>query len=206
MVEFRVLNWEDIDSLARRLYHQIKKAKFEPEIILGISRGGWIPARLLSDMFEAEYPLSGVNNRSSILATMQIKFYTGIAETHKSPVVAQDVGVDIYQKKILLVDDLADTGESLECALDYLNLKKPKEVQIATLLYKPWSKVKPHYFVEEATEWVVFPHEYYEFMTERTLAEELDKTKAWATFLELGIPDSSVIFFVENFLFDKPRK
>ncbi len=201
MVEFRVLNWTDIDSLARRLYHQIKKARFQPEIILGISRGGWIPARLLSDMFEAECPFLG--NTSSVLATMQIKFYTGIAETHKSPVVAQDVGVDIYQKKILLVDDLADTGESLECALDYLSLKKPKVVQIATLLYKPWSKVKPHYFVEEATEWVVFPHEYYEFMTERTIAENLDKTTAWATFLELGIPDSSVIFFVENFLSNK---
>ncbi|MHA2327887.1 MAG: phosphoribosyltransferase, partial [Candidatus Hodarchaeales archaeon] len=108
--------------------------------------------------------------------------------------------VEIFQKKILLVDDLADSGESLKCALDYLKLKDPKEVKIATLLCKPWSKISPNYFVEEATEWVVFPHEYYEFMTERTLLEKYSKTKAWATFLELGIPDSSVIFFVENFM------
>ncbi|MHA2299307.1 MAG: phosphoribosyltransferase, partial [Candidatus Hodarchaeales archaeon] len=177
----------------------IKNDGFEPEIILGISRGGWIPARLLSDMFEASFPLKQ-ENINSVLATMQIQFYTGISETHSRPVISQDVVVDIHQKKILLVDDLADSGESLKCALDYLTLKNPREVRIATLLYKPWSKVKPHYYVEEATEWVIFPHEYYEFMSERTLSESYDKTTAWATFIEIGIPDSSIIFFVETFL------
>ena len=198
MVEFKILSWQDIDYLARQLFNLVKSDGYPPEIILGISRGGWIPARLLSDMFEARYLLEG-HKTSSILATMQIRFYAGIAETHSKPVIAQDVGVDIFQKKILLIDDLADSGESLQCALDYLKLKNPKEVKIATLLYKPWSKVKPDYYVEEAEEWVVFPHEYYEFMTERTLSQKLDKTKAWATFLELGIPDSAVIFFVETF-------
>jgi hypoxanthine phosphoribosyltransferase len=199
MVEFRVVNWDQLDKLARQLYHMISNDGFEPEIILGISRGGWIPARLLSDMFEASYPLKYGNN-TSILATMQIKFYTGISETHARPVISQDVIVDIHQKRILLVDDLADSGESLQCALEYLNLKDPKEVRIATLLYKPWSKVKPNYYVDEATEWVVFPHEYYEFMAERTISEEYDAATAWRTFIELGIPDSSIIFFVETFL------
>ncbi|MHA1954231.1 MAG: phosphoribosyltransferase [Candidatus Heimdallarchaeaceae archaeon] len=198
MVEFKILSWQDIDYLARQLFNLVKNDGYSPEIILGISRGGWIPARLLSDMFEASYLLEG-HKTSSILATMQIRFYAGIAETHSKPVIAQDVGVDIFQKKILLIDDLADSGESLQCALDYLKLKNPKEVKIATLLYKPWSKVKPDYYVEETEEWVVFPHEYYEFMTERTLSQKLDKTEAWATFLEVGIPDSAVMFFVEAF-------
>ena len=198
MVEFKIFSWRDIDELARQLYKLVKNDGYDPEIILGISRGGWIPARLLSDMFEARYLLEG-HETSSILATMQIRFYSGIAETHTKPVIAQDVGVDIFQKKILLIDDLADSGESLKCALNYLKLKDPKEVRIGTLLYKPWSKVKPEYYAEEATEWVVFPHEYYEFMTEQTLSKKLDKTNAWVTFLELGIPDSAVIFFVETF-------
>ncbi len=198
MVEFKIFSWRDIDELARQLFNLVKIDGYDPEIILGISRGGWIPARLLSDMFEARYLLEG-HKTSSILATMQIRFYTGIAETHTKPVIAQDVGVDIFQKKILLIDDLADSGESLRCALDYLKLKDPKEVRIGTLLYKPWSKVKPEYYAEEATEWVVFHHEYYEFMTEQTLSKKLDKTKAWAMFLEQGIPDSAVIFFVETF-------
>ncbi len=199
MAKFKILKWSDIDYLARQLFHLVKNAAYEPEIILGISRGGWIPARLLSDMFEAEIPLKK-SKSNFILATMQIKFYTAIAETHTRPIVSQDVGVDIFRKKILLVDDLADTGESLQCALDYLHLKNPKEVKIATLLWKPWSKVTPHFYVEEATEWIVFPHEYYEFMTERTISEKYNKTEAWKNFIELGIPDSSVIFFVENFL------
>ncbi len=198
MVEFKIFSWRDTDNLARQLFNLVKNDGYTPEIILGISRGGWIPARLLSDMFEASYLLEG-HKTSSILATMQIRFYAGIAETHSKPVISQDVGVDIFQKNILLIDDLADSGESLICALDYLKLKDPQEVRIATLLYKPWSKVKPDYFAEEATEWVVFPHEYYEFMTERTLSQKLDKTDAWATFLELGIPESAVIFFVETF-------
>jgi hypoxanthine phosphoribosyltransferase len=199
MVKFKIVSWQEIDHLARKLFHLIKNDGFEPDIILGISRGGTIPARLLSDMFEAVIPFIEGGN-TSILATMQIKFYTAIAETHTRPVVAQDVTVEIQQKKILLVDDLVDSGESIQCALDYLNLKNPKEIKIAALLHKPWSKVTPHYYVEEATEWVVFPHEYYEFMTERTISEGYDKAEAWATFLKLGIPDSSVSFFVENFL------
>ena len=199
MVEFRVVNWEQLDLLARKLYLMIQNDGFKPEIILGISRGGWIPARLLSDMYEASFPLRQ-EKINSVLATMQIQFYTGISETHSRPIISQDVGVDIHRKRILLVDDLADTGESLKVALDYLDFKNPNEVRIATLLYKHWSAVKPHYYVEEVTEWVVFPHEYYEFMTERTLSEGYDKTTAWATYIELGIPDSSINFFVETFL------
>lgn len=199
MVKFKIVTWQEIDHLARKLFHLIKNDGFEPEIILGISRGGTIPARLLSDMFEAIIPFKeGIS--TIILASMQIKFYTAIAETHTQPVVAQDVTVEIKKKKILLVDDLVDSGESIQCALDYINLKNPEEIKIAALLYKPWSKVTPHYYVEDATEWVVFPHEYYEFMTERTISEGYDKAEAWATFLKLGIPDSSVSFFVENFL------
>ncbi|PWI46335.1 hypothetical protein CEE45_17400 [Candidatus Heimdallarchaeota archaeon B3_Heim] len=198
LVEFKIFHWHDIDRLARSLFNLIKSDGYKPDIILGISRGGWIPARLLSDMFEASYLLEG-HQTSSVLATMQIRFYAAIAETHTKPVISQDVVVDIFQKNLLLIDDLADSGESLECALNYLNLKDPKTVKIATLLYKPWSKVKPDYFAEEASEWVVFPHEYYEFMTEQTLSQELTKTKAWATFIEQGIPDSAINFFVETF-------
>ena len=198
MVAFRIVKWEDIDRLARILFNKIVKNGYKPDIILGISRGGWIPARLLSDMFEAKYLLEG-KKISSILATMQIRFYTSIAETHSRPVISQDVGVDIFEKKILLIDDLADTGESLDCALEYLDLKQPQEVRIATLLAKPWSKISPYYFAEEATEWVVFPHEFYEFMCEHTIKEKLDKTTAWKTFIEIGIPDSAINFFIETF-------
>ena len=198
MVPFKILHWADIDKLAQKLFHRIVKDGYMPDIILGISRGGWIPARLLSDMFEASYLLEG-KKLSSILATMQIIFYTSIAETHSKPVISQDVGVDIFEKKILLIDDLADTGESLQCALDYLDLKQPQAIKIATLLSKPWSKISPDYYAEETTEWVVFPHEFYEFMCERTISEKLDKTVAWAKFIELGIPDSAVNFFIETF-------
>ncbi|MFW9777909.1 MAG: phosphoribosyltransferase [Candidatus Heimdallarchaeota archaeon] len=200
MINFRVLTWREIDELARTLFSLIKNDSYRPDIIIGISRGGTIPARLLSDMFEADGPLKGDKQTIQALSTMQVKFYTGIAETHASPVVAQDVGVNIYNQFILLVDDLADSGESIRCALEYLNLKRPKEVRVATLIVKPWSKITPEYFVEEATEWVVFPHEYYEFMKERTISERYDRIQAWSTFTGLGIPDSSVNFFVENFL------
>lgn len=199
MVKFRIVSWQEIDQLARNLFHLVKNDGFEPEIILGISRGGTIPARLLSDMFEAEIPFKE-GGTPLILASMQIKFYTGIAETHTQPIVAQDVTVKIQQKKILLVDDLVDSGESIQCALEYISLKNPKEVRVATLFQKPYSKITPHYFVEETIEWVVFPHEFYEFMTERTISESYSKTEAWKTFLDLGIPDSSVDFFIKNFL------
>lgn len=202
MVKCTFKKWTDIDRMARKLFEKIQESKFQPDIIVGISRGGWIPARLLSDILESSITIKG-SERKTILANMQITFYTRIAETHARPVISQDLNVDIRGKKILLVDDLVDSGESIQCALDYLKLKDSGIVKVATLLYKPTSKIIPDYYIETTEDWIVFPHEVYEFMTERSQSQNFNEIEAWKEFLELGIPESSINFFLDRFIAKK---
>jgi hypothetical protein len=184
-ISYDAPSWEYMESLTVELYIQFKD-EFFPDIIAGISRGGLIPSRLISDLFLIE-------NKKPTLSVMQIGFYSGVGTTHKEPIVYQDLPGLIYGKKVLLIDDVADSGVSLEYALQYLNMKKPEEVKIGTLYYKPWSKVKPHYYVEETSSWIIFPHERYEFMTDRIKNMKMNQEEAKQFFLEeAGIPQYSI--------------
>ena len=62
-------------------------------------------------------------------------------------------------KKVLLVDDLADTGKSLSLVNSHLTTKGASEIKIATTYYKPWSCIIPHYHQKETQSWIVFPWE-----------------------------------------------
>lgn len=188
---FKAPTWDNIESITVELYKLVRKDGYSPDIIAGISRGGLVPARIISDLFLCEF-------EKPTLAIMQIGFYSGVGKTEKEPIIYQDLPGHIHGKKILLIDDVADSGVSLDFAMRYLNMKKPLEVRIGTLYYKPWSKVKPRYYVEETESWIIFPHERYEFMSEQLKNREMDVTEAKEFFLrEAGIPKYSIEQFIK---------
>lgn len=188
---FKAPSWDNIESITVELYKLVREDGYSPDIIAGISRGGIVPARIISDLFLCE-------SEKPTLAIMQIGFYSGVGKTQKEPIIYQDLPGHIHGKKILLVDDVADSGVSLDFAMKYLNMKKPLEVRIGTLYYKPWSIVEPQYYVEETESWIIFPHERYEFMAEQLRSKEMDETEAKKFFTEeAGIPDYSIKQFLK---------
>lgn len=188
-LEFIAPTWDQIEFLTVNLYKLVKES-FSPDIIAGISRGGLVPARIISDLYLAEF-------KKPTLAIMQIGFYSGVGKTTKEPIIYQDLPGHIHGKKILLIDDVADSGISLEFATKYLNMKKPLEVKIGTLYFKPWSIVIPHYYIEETEKWIIFPHERYEFMSEQLRERNMEIKEAKRFFIEeAGIPERSVNQFI----------
>lgn len=189
-ITFNAPTWTHIETLTVQLYKSLKN-EYQPDVIAGISRGGLVPARIISDLFLIE-------GKKPTLSIMQIGFYSGIGKTEKEPIIYQDLPGLIHGKKILLIDDVADSGISLDFAMKYLAMKKPKEVRIATLYYKPWSQIKPDYYIEETEAWIIFPHERYEFM-----AEQMRQNNIHGSDLEdylinkIGLPKSSVRNFME---------
>ncbi len=145
-MEYLKLNWEDIERYCIEIAKRIKRDGLKFDFILAISRGGLIPARLLSDYLDLD-----------ILVT-RIKFYTSIGKTSEKPRV-EYFPENIKNKRILLVDDIADTGESILLAIEEMKRRNVYYYKVATLLKKPWSKVIPDYFVEETDKWVIFPWE-----------------------------------------------
>jgi hypoxanthine phosphoribosyltransferase len=147
-IEFEVPTWNHIYEMLLNLAEKIRKNGFKPDIIVGVSRGGWPPARVLSD-------LMGNPN----LANVRAEFYLGVAETKGEPVLTQPVSVNVSSKKVLVVDEVADTGKSLKLVKEHIIEQGAAEVKIATVYYKPWSIVKPDYYEKESSRWIVFPWE-----------------------------------------------
>ncbi|MDL5504190.1 MAG: phosphoribosyltransferase family protein, partial [Candidatus Methanoperedens sp.] len=71
---------------------------------------------------------------------------------------------EISGKNVLVVDDVADTGESFSVILDYLKEKNPMEIRTAVVHYKTSSTVVPDYWGKELEEWnwIIYPWAFYE--------------------------------------------
>ena len=147
-LEFEIPSWDQIYELLLNLANRVRRNGFKPDVIVGVSRGGWPPARVISDLLE--------NPR---LANVTAEFYVGVAETKGKPIITQPVSVSVREKKVLIVDDVADTGESLRLVRTHLEEQDATEVKIATIYYKPWSIMIPDYYEKETSSWIVFPWE-----------------------------------------------
>lgn len=172
-LEFEIPTWEEIYKLLLNLADQILKANFEPDIIVGIARGGWPPARIMSDLLE-----------NPELANVKAEFYLDVAKTKSEPVITQPVSVSVRNKKILIVDDVADTGKSLRLVRLHIKKQDATDVKIATIYYKPWSVVTPDWYERKTSDWIIFPWERKEtvrrvvekFKSEGKTVEEAKKT------------------------------
>lgn len=145
---FEIPSWEQIYSMLLDLALKIRKDKFDPDIIVGVSRGGWTPARVLSDLLE-----------NPKIANVKAEFYLGVAETKKKPVITQSVSVNVKNRKVLVVDDVSDTGKSLRLVKTHLLEQGARDLKIATLYYKPWSVTAPDYYEKTTRDWIIFPWE-----------------------------------------------
>jgi uncharacterized protein len=143
------LNWDVTIAYCEELATKIDG--YRPEVIVGISRGGLVPARIMADIL-------GVKS----ILVLGISFYNGVGKRAEAPTIYQELTMDLTGKRVLLVDDIADSGRSLAVAKDHLMKKGVKEVKVATIHYKPESTFRPDYFIAETTSWVVYPWERHE--------------------------------------------
>ena len=157
--EFVAPSWDKIYEMLLDLALRIRRSGFKPDLIVGVSRGGWAPGRILSDLLENTHT-----------ANIKIEFYVGLGKTAHKPVITQPISEDISKKHVLVVDDVADTGESLKVALDHVLEKGAGEVKTTTVYYKPHSTFKPDFFADTTSNWIIFPWERLE--ATRLLVEE----------------------------------
>ncbi len=130
------MNWEDFE-------HEIKalsdKVNYKPDMVVGITRGGLVPARLLSKYLE--------------IKDMYCITVRKVGEERK---VVTEILDDIVDKEILLVEDMLETGRSLIVAKQYLESKGAK-VKTVCLYTMPISEIEPDYFLREVNEVEDFP-------------------------------------------------
>jgi uncharacterized protein len=144
--QYEVPAWNQIYDMLLDLTTKINKANFNPDMIVAVSRGGLIPVRILSDLLEIKE-----------IATLKIEFYTGINQTANQPTITQDLSAPVAAKRVLIVDDISDTGKSLKLATEHTLKQNPKEVKTATIYAKPTSTFLPDFFIKQTGSWVIFP-------------------------------------------------
>jgi uncharacterized protein len=142
-----LMSWEDLGTGARALADLVRADGYEPDIVLAIARGGLLVAGAVA------YAL-GVKNTY----TMNVEFYTGVDERLDVPMILPPVPelVDLGEARLLVVDDVADTGLTLALVKDFC-AGKVAEVRNAVLYAKPHSTVHCEYVWRRTDLWITFP-------------------------------------------------
>lgn len=179
---------EDVFKLSQQILES-QEAGNTPKFdrIIALAKGGLTFSRSLVDFLDVK-----------TVSSIQIEFYSGIGQTYKTPVITQSLPVSIKDEKILVFDDIVDSGESLRLAVEYLGHHGAQSITTSALIQKPQTKFKADFFVQESKAWVIFPNEIRETITIlRELWEEKgdspDQIKA--NLLEVGFSQAEVDLF-----------
>ncbi len=144
----QLVSWREIERWSLDIAERI--VGYGPEVIIALTRGGWIPARLLCDFLVEKSLCSIKTEHWGITARKDMKAR-----------LAQELNVDIKGKKVLVVDDITDTGMSMEIALKHVKSRMPGEVKSATLLHIEGARIEPDYYSvfvpKEQWTWFIFP-------------------------------------------------
>lgn len=140
-IRCQVISWAQFDRLVRRVAFAVRASGFQPDIVVAIARGGFVPGRILCDYL-------GVME----LASFRIEHYRG-QQMEAQARVRHPLTADVRGKQALVVDDLSDTGETFEVAVQYLRGLGAGEVRTAALHHKPQSRFEPDYLGQRIRVW-----------------------------------------------------
>jgi len=163
----KLVTWEEIAQWTETVAKKISETGFKPTVVIGLTRGGWVPARLICDHLKVKK-----------LYAVKTEHWGVTANQDGKALLTQELSIDIANDSVLVVDDITDTGESLILALGHLMKMKPKELKSSTLLHIAHSKIQPDFFCvhvpKEEWTWFIFPwnlHEDLRTLLPKTLTE-----------------------------------
>ncbi|MEM3831847.1 MAG: phosphoribosyltransferase [Sulfolobales archaeon] len=184
-LRIRLISWEEIVSWVFKLADLIRSSGWTPTTIVAIARGGYVPARLLCDFL-------GVGELLSIQVVHWIE-----ADRRDNARIRfrHSILDDMGGRRVLLVDDIVDTGLSMILAREYVEREwKPREIKTAAItIVTSMARIKPDYYVEELKErewdWYIYPWKRVEDLTSlimRMLREKPDLSGRIVSFNDLN--------------------
>ncbi|RLI22114.1 phosphoribosyltransferase [Candidatus Bathyarchaeota archaeon] len=164
----KVVSWNEVVEWSRSLAQKIRSSGFKPDVIIAIARGGFVPARLLCDYLDVVDLLS-----------IKIEHWIETGKHKEEATIKYPFDYDLSGRKVLIVDDIADTGKSVVLASKHVAEKcKPEELKTATMQVIPaTSMIIPDYYVDEVKEWTwyMYPWNFTEDMINLTMRLINDK-------------------------------
>lgn len=148
-VPVKIVSWEEIVDWSRGLSFKIKESGFKPDLVVAVSRGGFVPARLICDFLDV-----------TDLLSVQSQHWVEAAKAAEKAILRHPYKIDASGMRVLIVDDIVDTGDTLKLARDFVEKEwSPDEVRTAALQWiSPIAKFKPDYYYIEVKEWTWFQY------------------------------------------------
>lgn len=137
------IGWSELEILVEELADKID---YEPDVLIGIARGGLVPLRLLSNYFP-KIPVGIIGiNRYEEKDAGETRFYG-------------ELSIDVKDKNVLLIDDVCDKGVTLHEAKRCILNKGAKSIYSVTLHYKKSKFYKPNVYCKEVDSdiWINYP-------------------------------------------------
>lgn len=181
--------WNQMGKFTFNLACQIIDSGEKFDRVVALAKGGWTWARTLVDYLNIDH-----------LSSVRIKSYTGVNQAGK-PRIIQALTDQIHDEKILIFDEVIDSGETIKKALDYLGVMGAQDLKTAALCYKPHSVIKPDFFAFTTSAWVVFPHEIREFIeasAHKWKGARISESEIRKRLDNLGIPNEQIKYFLDK--------
>ncbi len=156
MMPCELISWAEVQRLSLALARRILNSDYRPEVIVAIGRGGYVPARLLCDYLD-----------SMELTSIKIEHYLAGSHKTEQAVIKYPLCADIEDKRVLLVDDVNDSGDTLEVAVAHLQSFKPARIRTAVMHLKTTSHYPIDFYARKIIKWrwLIYPWATYEDIT-----------------------------------------
>lgn len=189
-ISYQYYSWQELGDDIFQLAKKIIQSEQKFDRVIALAKGGLTFSRSLVDYL-------GIDEISSL----HIEFYTGIHNTQEMPVITQSLPVSIRNEKILLFDDLSDSGKTLQTAVEYLKHHGVSSIHTAVFFVKPHSSFKPDFVIRELNEWIIFPNEVRETVLELQaswLKNGDDLLSIKNQLIQIGLPKDQVDFYLQT--------
>jgi hypoxanthine phosphoribosyltransferase len=182
--QFLNVTWDEFRIHTFTLSQNIKKSGKSFDLIVAIARGGLTLSQLLSDSLRLP------------IATFTIESYKDLKQA-KLPHIVYGLSASLTNKKILLVDDVSDTGKTFLRGISYLEElgTKRKDITTCCVHLKPHSEYKPDFFVDTSSAWIIYPYEVRETIEQLKTAwkkEKISPDEMKQRFLSFGFSASEI--------------
>lgn len=172
-----LVTWEYVYDRTRLMAEQVRSEEWSPDTVVALARGGWFAGRVVCDLL-------GIDD----LVSLKIEHYVGTGKQADEPQVRYPLPDGaIADKDILIIDDIADTGQSIQHAREYVQQNDPRSVKTATVSLLDTSKTEPDYVGEQLEEWawIVFPWNFIEDMIDLITGVMEKSDNTWFTATEI---------------------
>ena len=143
-----LISWSEVERLCQHLAGLIRESGYRPDLVIAIGRGGYVPARLMCDWLH----IMG-------LTSIKIEHYLSGANRQEEAVIRYPLKADIRGLRVLVVDDVNDTGDTLEAATQHLQAFQPGEIRTAVMHHKAVTHFDADYSAGKIVKWrwLIYP-------------------------------------------------